>query len=809
MNLNENQTSDELDAYLSSCQRGERLDQVTAVPEAEGRLAAKLFDLAESCQPDPEFVTALEELLVRKAQSLPQAENLGRPPFWRRLRTRYTFLLTGAIILAIAAILVLPLFNPKQLPLLPSLASAAQGQAPSSGSDLFPGTEFILQTQLPEVPESMPVYQMPAAASYTLADARRMAARLGVNGTVYAEQFPEPDIKTHGPGPIVQGQSPSTPASYAIFDGPRQVTVWGGTLSYEDHSMPMDTPNTLSNEQAQAFAEDFLKSRGLLDFPYRVEFVDGAPGAVRFRRLVNGCLVMQSGIQVSVAPDGQVAQLTASGTDLIPVGEYPIRPAWEAWNALINGDMPGGRMQYTIQYKSSSPVNGPMKIWGPEYHSGETAEVYGAIQVYLPVEGEVGQPRLMVAGLWLDAPENELDTLSSRPFREVILEGQIEASADGVLTLKVTGWKDAQSAPTKNFTGTIHRKDQLVLINLEGAKIFLLKHIPQDVEDGMLVDGNGWETGQSESGYPVLEWSRLEWPASSEWQPSDVNSGIAGPQLITSTATLSLTVVNSLLLIPRLDSGQAADGLEGQLQIVKMANPDGSQSRLALLAENPLDQLDGWRILLTGPGLAGIEQYDHLWVRVWGRYVYDQIPRVEVERFEKAYPEQKVQAWLGTLEKATVQNQHVAVLVTPQDDRYVLASSLQWLKSEDEQMLTGRKVLIKGVLRPEELGGFPVIDDLGSQWGSEVDQMTDVQDYQPTLQPEVVIAAPREDSALSGKAFVDQVELVYYPVPDDSMSKDATTQPISIQPLWRFAGHAENGNTFEIFIQAVTSSYLK
>ena len=66
---------------------------------------------------------------------------------------------------------------------------------------------------------------------------------------------------------------------------------------------------------------------------------------------------------------------------------------------------------------------------------------------------------------------------------------------------------------------------------------------------------------------------------------------------------------------------------------------------------------------------------------------------------------------------------------------------------------------------------------------------------------------------MPGKAFVEQVELVYHavlvadiayaggPPPDPSLRV--------VQPVWRFAGHSEDGVIFEVLVQAVRDEYLQ
>jgi hypothetical protein len=74
---------------------------------------------------------------------------------------------------------------------------------------------------------------------------------------------------------------------------------------------------------------------------------------------------------------------------------------------------------------------------------------------------------------------------------------------------------------------------------------------------------------------------------------------------------------------------------------------------------------------------------------------------------------------------------------------------------------------------------------------------------QVTVQP----GNPTESSPLSGKVYIDKVELVYVVTPTDFQSR--TPAASVIQPAWRFSGYTESGAKFEILLQAVLEKYLK
>ena len=271
-----------------------------------------------------------------------------------------------------------------------------------------------------------------------------------------------------------------------------------------------------------------------------------------------------------------------------------------------------------------------------------------------------------------------------------------------------------------------------------------------------------------------------------------------------------------VLPTPPLEPGQRVVGLEGQLSATIYESADGESRTLQVtLAEMPLSLDPGWEVRLSGLGLADVEPYNRLRVRVWGRYVVEgDQPVIQVERYKTVYPDQRVQAWLGTIEIATMEGREVALFQTIEGERYVLAFSLRHPDGLDwyRQAIGSHQVLQEGVVRPETFGGYPVIEDLSSHWGGDVDRMTGLESDRRATGAPVRVVRP-EEPPLPGKAFVEQVELVYYAVlvvdiaypgghpPDPSLRV--------VQPVWRFAGYTEDGAIFEILVQAVRDEYLK
>ncbi|MDY6875306.1 MAG: LysM peptidoglycan-binding domain-containing protein [Chloroflexota bacterium] len=686
-----------------------------------------------------------------------------------------------------------------------------------------------------------------------------------------------------------------------------------------------------------AIAGGFLRARGLLDFPYRVEPDADAPeSTVRFVRLAEGHPVRNSEVRVTVAPDGRVATASYPLLALEPAGEYPIRSAQDAWDALRSGQL-SGEVQYTILREAPGPAAGPFKFWRPQYRPDRRADLYGSPIGFLPAEGD-GSPLVEMNSLRL---YGDVRALSEQQGSNLHVWGQVRQEVPGVLALDMAGLEVISQPLSEPFHGAIQVKDGLVLLLRGDGETFVLPNPPDDLTGGLAVSIYGRETERTEGGYPVLDWQFLQTPpdagpdsphgtitttevsvvqveeppitptmpvpqtplppppapethATATPAPVPTVAGQpASPRPITHTILAGETLqgiawqygvtaeailrangltepkgmrVGQVLVIPTpsetmdeapsgnvvpvgpmptptappggrtgtsgggyspppvlptppLEPGQRVEGLEGQLSATIYESGDGESRTLrqgsgqalqVTLAEMPLIPEPGWEVRLSGVGLADVEPYNRLRVRVWGRYVVEgDQPVIQVERYETAYPDQRVQAWLGTVEIATVEGREVALFQTREGERYVLASSLRhpdldWYR----QAIGGHQVLQEGVVRPETFGGYPVIEELGSRWGGDVDRMTGLEDHQRAAGAPVQVVRP-EEPPLPGKAFVEQVELVYYAVPVADIAYAGDPSLRVVQPVWRFVGHTEDGATFEVLVQAVRDEYLK
>jgi hypothetical protein len=791
--FDEQRAAEELDALLTARLAAQDVPLSADVPPQEAAFAGDLVELAEAMRPDPAFLSDLGARLERTPPrqypharwSLLQNLNLRRRP---AIIKRTAVTLVGAAVLALLVFLALPLIAPPpDLPSLPSLAALsayAQGGG-TSASGVFPGTNFVLSTTLPSSPARVTVYRQPELKPLTVAEVQRWAERFGMQGPVYRQR--------------VQPNSDATWRA-TVFDGSRQLTVTSGNwVNYADANLrnSFDSAPAMPFQAVTDSAAGFLKVHGLLDFPYRAEAVPNVKNMVRFTRLLDGKPVENAYAQVAVMPNGQVASVEYHPLQLDPASEYPMRSAQVAWEELTSGQL-SSQMQYSIHRDTpSSPPTPSVKFWQPQYRPGQRADLYGRVTVYDPAEGRGA--RLILLNQFIlrgnvQGIENATDSLH--------IWGVLQT--DGK-SLDVTHWEKDPAPLFSPFQGTIKRERNLVLLRRTDGKTFLLPNMPDDLPDGIAVSGGGRETNRTEGNYPVLDWTSVMSPPNALPTSSQFDS----VRIIQGNTTVMVPApTRPPSAMPPLAPGQRVEGLEGWLQAYFLESADGKTRTLeATLAQMPLSTEPGWTAGLIGPGRDGIGQYDRLRVRVWGRFsIQDERLTITVERYQKVAPSDRVQAWLGREETATVDGREVVLLLTREGRRYVLATSI---RASNPPPMTGEQLVIEGVLRSEAFGGYPVLENFGVQLDDRTRAMTDLKGYQLEPRPPVI----RQRQPIPGKAYVESVELIYYAISNPLMGFSYKPMPDQslrvVQPLWKFSGHTEGGASFEILVQAVSSQYVK
>lgn len=257
---------------------------------------------------------------------------------------------------------------------------------------------------------------------------------------------------------------------------------------------------------------------------------------------------------------------------------------------------------------------------------------------------------------------------------------------------------------------------------------------------------------------------------------------------------------------PPFESGQPVINLVGRLRAINFDSTTGPVVQARLDFFGGWWQQTPWSVWLIGPGLDGIEQYNYLHVRLSGRYVIkENRPTIEVEKYEPVYPGERLQTWLGrVVEKSRMHGQEVALFETETGERYALLDPMRWPEVE-----RGR-VLLVGVVEPQPFGPFPAVHVINVVTSEAAQQVRDLKEERSAS--DLASASPLSRPGL-GRVLIEQIELVYYAVvPGDvfhPLDLPENSDLRLVQPVWRFAGHSEDGVMFEALVQAVPNKYVK
>ncbi len=211
------------------------------------------------------------------------------------------------------------------------------GILPSSSASVFPNVTFSFGSDFPTSPESLVVFQQQLSEAVNPDNARQIASQWGINGGVYA-------IPSEGmDDSIFEAMDGSRSMRFLNF--PDQFIYEVGYVSPDYGSALMDNGPLPSFDEQVRIATNFLEPFGILDLPYRTMPLETERGMVAFVPLLDNYPVVQEigvdrsnigWVDVKVNTSGQVTLVEYSRHEYLPIGEYPILSAQQAWDRFAN-----------------------------------------------------------------------------------------------------------------------------------------------------------------------------------------------------------------------------------------------------------------------------------------------------------------------------------------------------------------------------------------------------------------------------------------------------------------------------------------
>lgn len=802
---------------------------------------------AARIEPDPAFV---ERLSARLRKDQP-----ARNPLPARTRTRRLLYGAAAIAAAVLLALVLPalLGSKHNLPPLPRLVYAAAPESPTGGAGLLAGAKLTLETNLPDAPDQVPVYRITTSSPSTTPEEAAVWARdFGlVEPQVYRDpREPEAIFAVGAEGRTLTFR-PIGAMGTVFYRDDRAAIRTGAPLPFDE---AVRAAVAFLNEHSQAFGlprlkepEDPQEPRGPIHLTlegeaqtisgYRAVEPQGwtlkpedPVHVIQVVPEVDGRPLAGYGseMQVAVNPEGEVTYAIFTPV-FAPAafaggGVYPIKSAEEAYEELTGRLSASGVFRLDVDRSTlSSPE---IRSYYPEttYAPGEQVTVTGWVQLLLAEEGSAARARLSSRDCTqYDLTGPRLAELAAAGSQNVQVEGTITAQVGPQRwQMEMVDWGIAPRLSPICPTGTLSREGSDAWLVTEQGQRYGLPNAPNELADGerLQVCAND----QPADGGTMAWWQITSPPASEQ----AVTSGSSSVSVVVQP----VEVISETVASPRWHSPfEIGQGVEvtGTVRATIYVNGDARRVEVDLDVDESGQDLPPYPI--SGPAdlLEEIAKLDRLHIRVRGKAI--SAPEhwttgevgIAVESYEKVWPEEQVQGFLGQLELETLDGREVLVFVDKETGRrYVEASSLELGASgrvPTSAADSPRQVFVRGVVQPgQTYAGLPVLRVVHGSQNSQTDAATRASEIPLDIPLVIDESGMPGESGLEGAFVVDRVELAYYyeSPPSRPVLSPGSTPPVPqveeqiLQPVWVFYGHdAGNTTTLAAYVQAVVDEYVQ
>jgi hypothetical protein len=698
------------------------------------------------------------------------------------------------------------------------LPTPTSSTLPSGLVSLMPMVNFTFETELPSSSESMTIYQQNLSEAVTAETARQVAAQWDINGGVYSSP-------SEGMGDVIF-EAMDGSQSMRFLNFPDQFIYQVGYTGPDYGSALMDNGLLPSFDEQVAIATNFLEPLGILDLPYRTQSVETERGMVAFIPLLDGYPVIQEigvdrsnigWIDVKVNTPGQVTMVQYSHHEFLPVGDYPILTAQQAWDRFSK-DVDLQNSRYAVL--SPEGINS-YQVWVRKFEPGQQADIYGWVTAYNA--DDPSMPGLVtINDLPIIGDTTSMSPANRYDVRFVHAWGQIQGSSTDGIAMSLAGW-ELSSLPEEYITGTLTTQSGQTLLH-STVRTYSLVDSPSDITDGTQV---GIQGVILEGNPPTLNWKSIEtgqipfsYGASNSCGGGGSGGGGNNPNAdFGGGGFASLNFDNQTAPIATqvadpYQPGEEINAFAGTVSITRHLYLGGKSSdEVYLYPEPPRDLATDWGYSLIGENLSGIEQYQNLPIRLWG-----QVDRLEngmiylnVDRFEPLYPDVQIQALSGTEQIVSIDGQDVVLFTTSDGEKYVINSSLVWGAESNVIGYLGDLIEIEGFVMPDKLvGGYSILKDLvGGIPPDGVVDSAQISIWDHTQDP-----SSNPGAVLQGNVTIDRIELAYDAINLDRCQASASEDPnmapwLYVQPMWVFNGHFEDGRRLIVQVQALPDEYLR
>jgi LysM repeat protein len=817
----------------------------------ESDIAKKLRAIAEQTQAPPHFINELEQRLrekhrPRKRWALAWMD-VSPTLSWVVLAIAVSFLLIWSIRTLVPA--PQPAVNDTpsvtDIP-TPTPVRINMTLTPVTESESYDwrGTKVYLSVPLPESPAEASIYLLKDEEQATVELSRTLAEQFGIQGEVYV------------PG----GLYPSD-TGYFITDGKQSLLVNSSRyFTYTaDMAKAYNNFGAVTNPDAEQIINKFLQSHGF-DFPHKIEeaglyggydVMPLSPDGFPLRYEYFSSLPMH----IILDDSGQVLQLECNLMDYESIGpqKYPIITADEAFQKMLDDTIPAGKIE-SVHSASMSEID----EWKRDYPRDETITIYG--YAHSDPALDLAKPHfIQIDGYTATGNTNGIEALEPNTFIQATGEF---IDDNGIGKFNVASW---QPSPFQQdgLGGTLRGKSGQVSFYTElGEQLTVEPDVPADlplpfenafvvgVRKGDIYEWTVIDTRMSDSGHRGgggsgglglyklnLSGTPVSFPtvtptpsvgagkANYIVRESDTLSSIAAKFGVTVEELMAannipepgVIYIDQPLIIPGMESirpeiGQKIEAQRGIINITLYNQTDGSPRAEYVLYYLPEHALYPTIMKLEGENLDGLQAYQNRPVEIWGTVEsYDEgngMSTVKVEQYEIPFPDLQFQILRGT-QKSTMVDGQIATLFTTNGDSYVQTSAGGDLGTP----VLGREgdeVILEVLAIPDEtVGGYPALRVFSSAMAISPKNEKPVELTITANQIYTVDERPEEMETYVPLALtIEKVELMYYVTNPHWQVDHLDGSPLYIQPVWRFSGHYDNGDEWEVLVQALKEEYL-
>jgi hypothetical protein len=823
-----NKDLEKLASYLDG-----NLPEGAAIDEQTERTLALLRREAASVAPSPSFVENLSTRLAAKAAALSR-----RPSLFGWLTLKLVPRLLGAVA-AVAAVLLLltwiPYLFPEGRELEPALPDVGLSERRGlSNEGLF----------LPQVPAALPRYRLLLEPlPETAEDALSWASRFGI---------PDPEIFHDARDPLLVSTigSNGEQLNFHRIAPP-------GVIYYSAVSRPLYTTGRepLTVEQATAVALAFLRERNLLPTTYHVEEeqragVAGLQTGVRRIQILadlGGYPLRGSMIgaiaSLEIGPEGKVYSGTFRALEAVPAETVAIRPPQEVLAAFSSG-------QIAPFHAETTPLDAdwqtPQYFFPPplQHQIGETVTLSGWPTLLVSADGQRVRASLHQPGAVYELTGQRLNqSIDDAPAHNVTIEGTITADlGDNRWQVEVTVWSEAATgAFLACFTGVMERRGSETWLISDGTawtepgagfripnapealapgeRAYLCAAQPVEPEQDLawlsMVSPPPSDTrpaGMSVSEVTVVEVTRVVSEAGE--QPEDVPP----PGIISMRSQYGQSP--SLALRPgRVETPYMAGETVTVTGVVKALIFAGAEERLEVSLHVPPGDDGIWynyRLLGDEELLSALaHQHHNLHATVSG--VIEMIATddageraaIFVTGYDRTWPEERVEAFLGSVSLENVAGEEVAVFTDQESGQRYIYGDRHFGFHDWAPVLQEEKVWVAGAVHPDDsFAGLPVLRLLQTTWGSDVDRATSAAVLPLPAGPDVIPDYPMRSAGTDGYV-VERIEFAYFFEPQfdhsgaEPWERAALLSEQWAEPVWVLYGRDAAGTSrFTAYIRA-------